>query len=272
MYFDIYEKVKIIPPFVVEQVQPKKQCTCHFTLDILSKSLHFTVNKYMYIGLIVLKLMIGNMNLDILNYVVVKSQNTSTSKAFTKMKKCCVMHLLFDIEQMYLQSTSQLTLKNIITNVYSESFIKLLCCLLSFDSNKQMNYVSKYISVLSHMSYNRVYISMKELLRIVKLQHQTQINDFINRLFFVLSSLSGNISHSSDSTALSKDFLKRLNEKKHVLFFLSYMFDIDKDEFIEKIEMKLVRTSIASSNKNANGISEEGRAGKKKRVNGQEVC
>ena len=277
LYFDIYEKVKVIPPFVIEQIKPKKQCTCNFMLDILSKNLNFNVNKHMHIGLIILKLMIGNINLDIFNYMLVKSQNTSTSKTFMKMKKCCLMHLLFDIEQMHLQSTSQLTLKNIITNVYSDSFMKLLCCLLSFESHKQVNYISKYISILSHMSYNRVHISMNELLKVVKLQHQTQINDFINRLFFVLSSLSGNISHSSDSTALSKEFLKRLNEKKHVLFFLSYMFDVDKDEFVEKIEMKLVKKSITGSNKNINGINEEDSGGKKKKkydkgVNGQEVC
>lgn len=286
LYFDIYEKVKIIPSFITEQIKPKKQCTCKFMLDILSKNLNFNVNnnKYMHIGLIILKLMIGNLNLDILNYIILKVQNTSTSKTFMKMKKCCLMHLLFDIEHMYLQSTSSsyssshLTLKNIITNVYSDSFIKLLCCLLSFDThNKQVNYISKYISILSHMSYNRVYVSMKELLKVVKLKHETYINDFINRLFFVLSSLSGNIANSSDSTALSKEFVKRLNEKKCVLFFLSYMFDVDKEEFVERIEVKLVKkSSIGGNNKYANGISDGDSKGKKKKVdngvNGQEVC
>ena len=280
LYFDIYEKVKIIPSFITEQIKPKKQCTCKFMLDILSKNLNFNVNnnKYMHIGLIILKLMIGNLNLDILNYIIVKVQSTSISKTFMKMKKCCLMHLLFDIEHMYLQSTSSshLTLKNIITNVYSDSFIKLLCCLLSFDSNnnKQLNYISKYISILSHMSYNRVYVSMKELLKVVKLKHETYINDFINRLFFVLSSLSGNIAHSSDSTALSKEFIRRLNEKKCVLFFLSYMFDVDKDEFVERIEMKLVKkSSIGGNNKYANGISDEKKKKVDKGVNGgQEVC
>ena len=280
LYFDIYEKVKIIPSFITEQIKPKKQCTCKFMLDILSKNLNFNVNnnKYMHIGLSILKLMIGNLNLDILNYIIVKVQSTSISKTFMKMKKCCLMHLLFDIEHMYLQSTSSshLTLKNIITNVYSDSFIKLLCCLLSFDSNnnKQLNYISKYISILSHMSYNRVYVSMKELLKVVKLKHETYINDFINRLFFVLSSLSGNIAHSSDSTALSKEFIRRLNEKKCVLFFLSYMFDVDKDEFVERIEMKLVKkSSIGGNNKYANGISDEKKKKVDKGVNGgQEVC
>jgi hypothetical protein len=281
LYFDIYEKVKIIPSFITEQIKPKKQCTCKFMLDILSKNLNFNVNnnKYMHIGLIILKLMIGNLNLDILNYIILKVQNTSTSKTFMKMKKCCLMHLLFDIEHMYLQNTSSssshLTLKNIITNVYSDSFIKLLCCLLSFDThNKQVNYISKYISILSHMSYNRVYVSMKELLKVVKLKHETYINDFINRLFFVLSSLSGNIAHSSDSTALSKEFVKRLNEKKCVLFFLSYMFDVDKDEFVERIEMKLVKkSSIGGNNKYANGICDEKKKKVDKGVNGgQEVC
>jgi hypothetical protein len=118
---------------------------------------------------------------------------------------------------------------------------------------------------------------MKELLKVVKLKHETYINDFINRLLFVLSSLSGNIAHSSDSTALSKEFVKRLNEKKCVLFFLSYMFDVDKEEFVERIEVKLVKkSSIGGNNKYANGISDGDSKGKKKKVdngvNGQEVC
>jgi hypothetical protein len=115
---------------------------------------------------------------------------------------------------------------------------------------------------------------MKELLKVVKLKHETYINDFINRLLFVLSSLSGNIAHSSDSTALSKEFVKRLNEKKCVLFFLSYMFDVDKDEFVERIEMKLVKkSSIGGNNKYANGISNEKKKKVDKGVNGgQEVC
>ena len=92
----------------------------------------------------------------------------------------------------------------------------------------------------------------------------------------MLSSLSGNIAHSSDSSALSKEFVRRLNEKKCVLFFLSYMFDVDKEEFVERIEVKLVKKSSigGGSNKYENGISDGN--GKKKKVdkgvNGQEVC
>ena len=222
LFFDFFEKVKLIPPLLDNK---DKSCNCHLLMNQLSKE-GITIDCIFSLGFVLLKLIVGNMDIKSLRLPIILGKS---------MKKCCLLHSLIETEKEMFQNDGKNLLLRDFLNFYSKNLEDFLCQTLSFSNNRSIDIIKKHKWISSCVMKEKVKISNKELLKVVKFAKNEKtlyIYEFMDNFSIVFHNLKKNVE-------VQNEYLKNVYEKTNIVHFLSLVFEIEDEEFIEKMVTKI---------------------------------
>lgn len=231
LFFDFFEKIKIIPPFLDNK---DKTCNCHLFLEQLSKE-GIIIDSIFSLGFVLIKLAVGNMDIKSLHLPIILGKS---------MKKCCLLHSLIETEKDIFQNNDKNLLISDFLNFYSKNFEDFLCQTLSFNNKRSIDIIKKHKWISSCVMKEKVKISNKELLKVVKFskgEKNQDIYEFMDNFSIVFHNLYRNLDFQND-------YLKNVYEKKNIVHFLSLIYEIEDEEFIEKMVIKIKSFSYGDKN------------------------
>jgi len=213
---DINNKLKFIPPLIRNIHSSHKLCNCKITLLKLSKIFNIKINSFFCLGMIILKMISGNMKLPCFKFLFSHYEKIRTEF------QCCLFHTLLYIENKYLDK-NEFLLKDLLY-LYPKEMKKFLCSCLSFQNVDNKNIYSNNWLV-DNKNYNqRVQISLIEMLRIVQcnINENTfkSFDDFFNNFEMIYKKIDCN---------LLRNYKEKLINKKIEIILFSKFYDIEKE-------------------------------------------
>lgn len=227
IYFDFFEKIKLLPHFLTSC----SNCECSVYMTQLSKLYNISIEPIFSLGFLLLKLIIGNFPIKSFDILISSKRHI----------KCCLLHTILDIENS--NSIDTLRLSDLLS-LYSQSFKDFLCECLSF-THRDVDSIISHKWFFSNSNQDKVKITMRELLKIVKITNDDvnqNISSFIDTFEIVYHNMK-----LGDS--LYKDYFKKITERSNIVHFLSLCFEIEDEELLEKIYLKIKGKQKTNNNK-----------------------
>ena len=218
---DMNHKFKFIPPLIRNIHSSHKLCNCKITLLKLSKIFNIKINPFFCLGMIIIKMISGNMKLSsfkflFLNYEKIKNES-----------QCCLLHNLLYIENKFMDK-NEFLLKDLL-KLYPKDLINFLCLCTSFQKMSIKNIINHNWLIEKENICQRILLSFGEILKIVKSNYSENIfksfDDFYNNFEFIYK----NLNHK-----FTQNFKEKLIKKKNEILFLSKCYDIEKEVSISK--------------------------------------
>ena len=216
LFVDINNKFKFIPPLIRNIHSSHKLCNCKITLLKLSKIFNIKINSFFCLGMIILKMISGNIKLPSFKFLFLNYEKIRNEF------QCCLFHTLLYIENKYLDK-KEFLLKDLLY-LYPKEMNKLLCSCLSFNNSDNIkiynnNWVDENINF-----QQRVQISLNEMLNIVQLNSNENtfksFNEFLNNFEIIYKTIDCN---------LLRNYKEKLINKKIEIILLSKYYDIEKE-------------------------------------------
>ena len=157
---DINNKLKFIPPLIRNIHSSHKLCNCKITLLKLSKIFNIKINPFFCLGMIIIKMISGNMKLSsfkflFLNYEKIKNES-----------QCCLLHNLLYIENKFMDK-NEFLLKDLL-KLYPKDLINFLCLCTSFQKMSIKNIINHNWLIEKENICQRILLSFGEILNLVQ--------------------------------------------------------------------------------------------------------
>ena len=217
IFLDINNKFKFIHPLIRNIHSSHKLCNCKITLLKLSKIFNIKINSFFCLGMIILKMISGNMKLPCFKFLFLNYEKIRNEF------QCCLFHTLLYIEKNYLDK-KEFLLKDLL-NFYPKEINNFLCSCLSFNNNDNNRNIYNNNWVDENINFHqRVQISLIEILNIVQsnLNENTykSFNEFLNNFEIIYKTI--------DCKLLRNYKEKLINKKIEIILFSKY-YDIEKE-------------------------------------------
>ena len=221
LMLEINHKFKFIPPFLRNIYSKDALCNCKITLLKLSKIFKIKINPFFCLGMIILKMISGNMKLSSLQFLY------SNYEKIENEFQCCLFHTLIYIENKYLDK-NEFLLKDIL-NLYPNDLCNFLCLCLSFHNVNYKNILGNDWLSENKNRKQRIKLSFIELLNIVQ-------SDFNENLFKSFEEFYNNfeIIYKKIDCKFLQNYKEKLINKKYEIVILSKYYDIEKEFAISK--------------------------------------
>ena len=255
IFININEHIKIIPPLMRQipinseikknenysQTHPCKCKTNIFLLKIL-----FNIQKesmsYFCLGFLILQIITQNLIFEMNSFKFLfkklktnlnnkinlnKIINNNKNNINCSDKKCCLVHLLLNIEKQKLNSNEYLLLSQFL-KLYPKSLLTFLHECTSFKSTTKPSLTSEFLNLYN--TNKNLNLTIKEILSITLLPK----NDYIKFETFL-----GDFEMLyKDAKIEPENYVKKLNNNK-ILYVLSRAFEIDKDKLLNQLTQKM---------------------------------
>lgn len=252
IYININEHIKIIPPLIRhipinsnsdKRITQNTLCNCKANLIIIQKL--FNINKdcisFFCLGFLIIQIITQNLIFELTSYKHLLNFKNNANK-----KKCCLAHLILDIEREKLNGNKYLLFSHFL-NMYPKSLLSFLHECTSFENNTPAS-SNKFLNLYD--TNKNLNLSIKEILEITTMPK----NEYIKFDAFLrdFENLYQNVQMNSD------DYIRKLNSNK-IIHVLSRAFNMDKEYFINKICQKMEKNNNYINNNNEkNNIEEKG--------------
>ena len=226
LFFDIFNKIKIYPPFLRNITYNNSFCHCKKFLFKISKIFKINISPYFCLGYLMLAMISGNLKLVCFKYLL------SYYEEIKQNNNCCLFHTLINIEEKYLDKNDFL-LKDLL-KYYSPELKNFLCECLSFN-NKHPTPQNEWLNLYDITQ--RIRLSIKELLKIVqknlKENKFKSIDEFMINYEIIYNNLKLNGGDKSSIT--NQKYFQNLYNHKYIISMISRCFEIEKEEFMSKL-------------------------------------
>ena len=262
IFINLNDHIKLIPPIIrqisinsINSYENKKiysknnnyfQCKCK--TNILLLQMLFNINKdsisFFCLGFLIIQLITQNLIFDLNSYKYIfkkikmnmnKINNSFTFKNINKNinitdKKCCLAHLLLDIEKQKLNGNEYLLFSHFL-NLYPKCLLSFLHECTSFNNNIPSS-SNEFLNLYD--TNKNLNLSIKEILEITNLPKNEYIkfDVFLNDFGILYKDIRIN----------NDDYIRKLNSNK-VTHVLSRAFGMDKDKFLNYIGQKIQKSN-----------------------------
>ena len=251
IFINVNEHIKIIPPLIrqinsnTNSACDKKYnliCKCKSNLSLLQNK--FNINKdsisFFCLGFLIIQIITQNLIFELNSYkyilkILKAKNNININSIFSNEdsnqnifldKKCCLAHLLLDIEKQKLNGNDYLLLSHFL-KLYPKSLLSFLHECTSFNNDIPTS-SNEFLNLYD--TNRNLNLSMKEILEITVLPENNYIKFDVFLSDFEM--LYKDIKINSD------DYISKLNLNK-VIQVLSRAFGVDRDIIINKISEKI---------------------------------
>ena len=221
LIFDMNNKLKFIPPIIRNIHSSHKLCNCKITLLKLSKIFNIKINTFFCLGMIILKMISGNMKISsfkllFLNYEKIKNES-----------QCCLLHTLLYIENKFMDK-NQFLLKDLL-KLYPKDIVNFLCLCTSFYQTSIKNIIDHYWLIEKNNKYQRILLSFGEILNLVQNNYSENNFKTFDEFYNNFDKIYKKLNHK-----FTQNFKEKLINKKNEILFISKSYNIEKEVAVSK--------------------------------------
>ena len=221
LILDMNHNLKFIPPLIRNINSFHKLCNCKITLLKLSKMFKIKINPFFCLGMIILKMISGNMKLPSLQFLFLNYEKIKNES------QCCLIHNLLNIENKFMDK-NEFLLKDLL-NLYPKDLVNFLCLSTSFHKTSIKNIINHNWLIEKNNICQRILLTFGEILKIVQSNYSENTFKSFEELYNNLEVIYKNVNQK-----FTQNFKEKLINKKNEILFLSKCYDIEKEVSISK--------------------------------------